>query len=170
VTVSRDYVSREGGLSLNKICERTDLGYLNAAFDKGAWPEELPYATTHGIIKALGDGERTFLFPAIKNLECFRPVTALACSGIDDGRLGRCLTQPLNPAKPGRLSRSDNWAFNWDWQTFGGDRPAGGLISIFGEFRHGRQWWLLATDGLYRSADGGATLKKVLDEKGTPVR
>ena len=169
VTVSRDYVSREGGLQLNKICERTDLGYLNVAFDKGAYPEELPYATTHGIIKAMSDGERTFLFPIAKNLDCFRPVTALACSGIDDG-YGRSLTQPLNPAKPGRFSRSDNWAFNWDWRTFGGDRPASGLISACGEFQHGKEWWLLATDGLYRSDDGGATLKKALDEKGTPLK
>ena len=169
VTVSHDYVSRDGGLALSRICERTDLGYLNVAFDKGAYPEELPYATTHGILKALGDGERTFLFPLVKNLECFRPVTALGCSGVDDG-YGRCLTQPLDPARPGQFSRSDNWAFNWDWQSFGGDRPGGGLISACGEFTHGRIWWLLATDGLYYSTDGGASLKKVLDEEGSPAK
>ena len=169
VTVSRDYVSRDGGLSLLKICERTDLGYLNAAFDKGAYPEELPYATTHGILKALGDGERTFLFPPVKHLDCFRPVTALACSGRDDG-YGRSLTQPLDPAELGRSSRSDNWAFIWEWQTFGGDCPDGGLISLCGEFKHGQLWWLLATDGLYHSTDGGASLKKVLDAKGTLVK
>ena len=169
VAVSRDYVSRDGGLSLQRTCERTDLGYLNVAFDKGS-PEELPYATTHGILKALGDGDRTFLFPPSKNLECFRPVTALACSGIDDGRCGRCLTQPLDPAKPGRFSRSDFFAFEWNWQTIRGDCPAGGLISACGEFRQGRQWWLLATDGLYQSTDGGATLKKILDQKGTPLK
>ena len=41
VAVSRDYVSRDGGLSLQRTCERTDLGYLNVAFDKGS-PEEFP--------------------------------------------------------------------------------------------------------------------------------
>ena len=80
------------------------------------------------------------------------------------------MTQPLDPAKPGRLSRSDFFAFDWNWLTLAGDRPAGGLISVCGEFRQGRQWWLLATDGLYRSTDGGATLKKVLDQKGTPLK
>jgi hypothetical protein len=168
VTASRNYVSRDGGLSLYRTCERTDLGYLNVAFDKGS-PEEPPYATTHGILKSLGDGDRTFLFPPAKNLECFRPVTALACSGIDDGRCGRCLTGPLDPAKPGRLSRSDFFAFDWIWQTPGGDSPAGGLIAACGEFRQGRLWWLLATDGLYRSTDGGVTLKKILDKMGKPI-
>ena len=168
VTASRDYVSRDGGLSLQRTCERTDLGYLNVAFDKGS-PDELPYATTHGLLKALADGDRTFLFPATKNLECFRPVTALACSGIDDGRCGRCLSEPLDPARPGRLSRSDFFAFDWKWQIPCGDRPVGGLISACGEFRQGRQWWLLATDGLYQSSDGGATLKKILDKQGIPI-
>ena len=51
-----------------------------------------------------------------------------------------------------------------------GRGPVGGLISLCGEFRHGQLWWLLATDGLYRSADGGITLKKVLDENGAPVK
>jgi hypothetical protein len=166
VKVSRDYLSRDGGLSLQRACERTDLGYLNVAFDKGAYPEELPYATTHGVLKALGAGERTYLFPPIKNLECFRPVTALGCSGIDDGRMGRCLTQALDPAKPGQLSRSEFCAWSWNWISLAGERPAGGLISVCGEFKQGKLWWLLATDGLYRSTDSGTTLKKILDEKG----
>jgi hypothetical protein len=161
VAVSRDYVSRDGGLTLQRTCERHDLGYLNVAFDKGS-PEAPPYATTHGIVQALGDGERTFLHPPAMNLEWFRPVTALGCTGIDDGRCGRCLTQPLNPAKPGRLSRSDFFAFHWDWRTIAGDQPSGGLISVCGELKQGKLWWLLTTDGLYRSIDGGDTLTKVL--------
>ncbi len=168
VKLARNYVSRDGGQTLHRTCERSDLGYLNVAFDKGS-PEESPYATTHGVLKALGDGERTFLFPPAKNLDCFRPVTALGCSGIDDGRCGRCLTQPLNPAKPGMLSRSDFFNFNWGWIKLGGDQPASGLIAVCGEFKQGKLWWLLATDGLYRSTDGGKSLKKVLDAQGAPV-
>lgn len=164
-TTSRDFVSRDGGLTLQQTCERSDLGYLNVAFDKGS-PEELPYASTHGVLKALGDGERTFLFPPAKNLECFRPVTALGCAGLGDIRCGRCLTQALDPAASGRLSSSDFFAFNWNWLALAGDRPASGLIAACGEFKLGRQWWLLATDGLYKSSDGGATVKKVLDETG----
>jgi hypothetical protein len=169
VTVSRDYVSRDGGLSLQRTCERADLGYLNVAFDKGSL-EALPYATTHGILKALADGDETFLFPSVKNLEVFRPVTALGCSGIDEGLCGRCLTQPLDPANPAQLSRSDFFAYNWDWKLLAGDRPAGGMIALCGEFKQGRLWWLLSTDGLYRSTDGGVTLRKVLDREGVRVR
>ena len=97
-------------------------------------------------------------------------VTALACTGLDDGRMGRCLTQPLDPAKLGQISRSEFCAWSWNWISLAGDRPAGGLISVCGEFKQGQQWWLLATDGLYRSTDAGATLKKVLDQTGTLIK
>jgi hypothetical protein len=169
VTAARDYVSHNGGVSLQRICERTDLGYLNVAFDKGA--NHAPtYATTHGVLNSLGDGRQTYLLPPPKSLECFHPVTALACSGIDGSRRGRCLAQPLDPVNPGRLSRSDFFALSWNWLTLAGDRPAGGLISLCGEFKQGQVWWLLATDGLYHSTDGGATLKKILDERGTALK
>ena len=165
VAVSRDYFSRDGGVSLNRTSERTDLGYFNVAFDKGAYPSEPVYATTHGIFKAQGNGESTYLFTPAQNLECTRPMTALACAGLD-ANIGICITQALDPAQPGRFSFSIAWAHNWRWQTPAGDLPAGGLISACGEFLHGQQWWILATDGLYQSADGGVTLLKVLDEKG----
>lgn len=162
---SRDYLSYDGGRSLRKMSERSDLGYLNVSFEKYG-PDALPYATTHGIVKSLADGDRSFLHPAAKNLECFRPVTALGCSGHDDTRDGRCLTQPLCPAKPGMVSRGDRSSSDWVWQSLVGDRPTGGLISVCGEIKQGKLWWMLATDGLYRSTDGGVTLEKILDEKG----
>ena len=91
----------------------------------------------------------------------------MRCKVLHQGRAsGRCLTQPLDPAKPGRISRSDFCAWSWNWLPAAGDRPAGGLISACGEFKQGKEWWMLATDGLYHSTDGGATLKKVLDQKG----
>ncbi len=169
IDMAHDYVSRDGGTTLTRTCERSDLGYLNMAFDKGS-PDEPPYATTHGILHVLNDGSRSYLFPVSKNLEVFRPITALGCAGIDDGRCGRALTSPLDPADPSRMSRSDFFAFDWFWQAIKGDKPKGGLISVCGEFKQGKLWWLIATDGLYKSEDGGATLKKVLDEKGEPVR
>ena len=169
VTASRDYFSDDGGRSLRKTSERTDLGYFNFTFDKGATTES-PYATTHGILKALGDGERTYLFPLAKNLECFRPITALDMTGIGDTLQGRTLTQPLNPTKLDKLSRSDFFSFGWNWVPIAGDLPTGGLISVCGEFKEGKQWWLLATDGLYQSSDGGTTLKKVLNQSGQPEK
>jgi hypothetical protein len=55
------------------------------------------------------------------------------------------------------------------WQPLAGNIPTIGPISATGDFQHGQQWCLLAADGHYRSSDGGKTLEKVLDEKGTAV-
>jgi hypothetical protein len=92
-----------------------------AAYWHRFWADAVRPVCVRGV--PIRQSQRTDPFPIARNLDCFRPVTALACSGIDDG-YGRSLTQPLNPAKPGRFSRSDNWALNWDRRTFGGDRPA----------------------------------------------
>ena len=164
VPLARDYHSTDGGLTLRKMSERPDLGYFNFTFEKG-YPSESPYATTHGILKALSDGERTYLFPPAKNLDWLRPVTALGYSALSEGVAGRTLTQALDPAKPGDLSRSDFFSFGWNWVSLAGDRPTSGLIAVSGEMKQGKQWWLLATDGLYRSDDGGTTLEKILNEK-----
>ena len=80
------------------------------------------------------------------------------------------LTQALDPAVPGRLSRSQAWAFDWHWLTPVGDVPAGGLIAVGGDVREGQRWWFVCTDGLYASPDGGATLRRVLDASGSVVR
>lgn len=168
-TNASDYFSRDGGRTLHQICDRADLGYLNVSFDRGSWPNEIPYATTHGVLKSMGDGELSYLFPPEKNLESYRPTTALGCSGLPEAFRGRTLSMALDPAKPGQISISDQSAFSWNWQTFGGEKPAAGLISISGEIDGGKLWWLLGTDGLYRSVDGANTLIKVLDAQGSVV-
>jgi hypothetical protein len=157
--ISRDYLSRDGGRTLWQTCERCDLGYFNFAFDKGT-AEESPYATSHGLLKSLGAGERSFLLPPSKNVDWLRPVTLLAASGIDDGRCGRCLAGALTPSQPARFSRSNFFAFAWNWLTPTGDDFHGGPLAACGEFRQGKLWWLLTTDGLYCSRDGGQTLQK----------
>ncbi|MCX6998025.1 MAG: hypothetical protein NTV49_13305, partial [Kiritimatiellaeota bacterium] len=164
VKVSRDYVSHDGGKSLWPICEWSEVGYLNIAFDKGSWAEP-SYATTHGYCQSLQE-RKMFLSPGVKDMEAFRPFTALASSGRGDTRCGRALLQALDPAKPGRLSRSDHFGFRWEWVTSAGDVPKGGYIAFCGEYVKGERWWLLATDGLYRSDDGGKTLKKVMESRG----
>ena len=70
----------------------------------------------------------------------------------------------------GRLSRSERWAFEWDWLPTQGSVPRGGLIAVCGDVNLGDQWWFVFTDGLYFSQDGGATLKQVMDERGSPEK
>ena len=113
-----------------------------------------------------------FLSPGIKDMESFRPFTALASAGHGDTRCGRALLQALDPVRPGRLSRSDHFGFRWEWVTTAGDVPPGGFIAIAGEWVQGERWWLLATDGLYRTNDAGKTLVRVMGaslDAGFPV-
>jgi len=159
---ARDYISHNGGKNMWPICEWTHLGYLNIAFDKGS-RDEPSYATTHGYCQSLSE-RVMFLFPPAKNMESFRPFTAVASTGHGDARCGRALLQALDPVQPGRVSRSEHFALRWDWIQQTGDVPKGGYIAFAGEFVKGDRWWLLATDGLYRSDDGGRTLKKIMDE------
>lgn len=163
VKTSHDYVSRNGGNSFHPACEWGEVGYLNVAFDKGS-ADEPSYATTHGYCMSLRD-HAMFLFPAVKNMEVLCPITALASSGRGDTRCGRALLQALDPARPGRLSRSDHFGLSWNWVETRGDLPSGGYIAFSGEYIKGERWWLLATDGLYHSDDGGRTLKKVMDTR-----
>ena len=163
VRAAHDYVSHDGGKSLRPVCEWQELGYLNIAFDKGSWAEP-SYATTHGYCQSLQE-RKMFLSPGIKDMEALRPFTALASSGHGDTRCGRALLQALDPVRPGRLSRSDHFGFRWEWVPSDGDVPKGGFVAFAGEWVQGNRWWLLATDGLYRSDDGGKTLRKILDQK-----
>ena len=168
-TNASDYLSRDGGRTLAQVCNRSDLGYYNVSFDRGSWPSEIPYATSHGVLKSLAEGEISYLFPPEKNLESFRPTTALACSGLPEAFRGRTVSMALDPANPGQISVSDQSAFSWNWQSLAGDKPTAGMISISGEIDGGMLWWLLSTDGLYRSLDGAKTLVKVLDPQGSVV-
>lgn len=98
-------------------------------------------------------------------------MTALAESINADNeyKWGRNVFAPLDPETLGRLSLSDNYAYVWSWVTLSGDVPHGGLISASAEMSKGKEWWLLATDGLFHTTNmttSSATLSKVLDAKG----
>ena len=67
---------------------------------------------------------------------------------------------------PGRLSRSQAWAFEWSWLASKGTAPKGGLIAVCGDESQGEKWWFVHTDGLYHSPDGGVHLTKIMDESG----
>jgi hypothetical protein len=55
---------------------------------------------------------------------------------------------------------------NWSWLPARGAAPKGGLIAACGDVHRGDAWWFVHTDGLYLSPDGGATLKKIMDQAG----
>lgn len=170
-TVSRGYASNDGIRSLTVSDERTDTGFFNVAFDKALQSvNEMRYATAHGYQAQVFTGTHMALYPPAKDLEWFRPFTAIAATALGDAKFGRCLTQALDPERPGRYSRSERWAFEWSWLEPRGDIPAGGLIAVAGDVRLGHHWWFVHTDGLYHSDDGGRHLVRVLDAQGQEVR
>jgi len=162
---AKSYVSRDDGKSLAVYHARDDLGFYNIAFDRMCQdPGNMRYGTSYGLQHNVGGN--MFAFPEAKHLEWMRPFTAVASAALSRGKSARCIAQALDPAKPGRLSVSESWAFSWHWLNPKGDVPAGGLVSLAAEHRLGKTWWLLHTDGLYRSTDGCKTLAKVMDPEG----
>jgi hypothetical protein len=165
--VSRGYVSRDGVATLAVADERADTGFHSVVFDKAMQTtEEMRYATTHGYQSQVFSGTHMALYPAAKHLEWRRPFTALGAAAMGDRKFGRVLGQALDPEVPGRYSRSELWAFEWDWLPVRGDVPTGGLIAVAGDERLGEEWWFVHTDGLYHSTDGGGTVARVMDERG----
>ena len=164
-TTARSYLSHDGVQSLSMADERSDTGFYNVVFDKAMQSTgEMRYATAHGYQAQVFAGSHMALYPAAKNLEWFRPFTALGATAMGEEKFGRCITQALDPAVPGRLSRSQAWAFEWAWLPAQGTVPQGGLIAAWGDLHAGEQWWFVHTDGLYFSPDGGKHLAKVLDD------
>jgi len=127
---------------------------------------EMRYATSHGFQSQVFPGSQMALYPPEKNLEWFRPFTAVGAAAKGDQKFGRFFTQALDPAIKVRYSKSEVWAFEWSWVVPGGDVSGEGLIACAGDVHQGNIWWFLHTDGLYYSGDGGKTLKKILDQRG----
>jgi len=166
-TVSRGYVSHDDIRTLAVSDERPDTGFFNVAFDKALQSvNEMRYATAHGYQSQVFAGTQMALYPPAKDLEWFRPFTAIAATALGDAKFGRCLTQALDPVQAGRYSQSERWAFEWSWLTPSGDIPAGGPIAITGDVHLGQQGWFLHTDALYFSPDGGRHLTRILDHRG----
>jgi hypothetical protein len=169
-TVSRGYVSRDGGKSLVVADERADTGFYNVAFDKALQSVgEMRYGTTHGYQSQVFAGSHMALYPPAKSLEWLRPLTAVGATAVGDRKFGRFFAQALDPEDPSRLSFSERWAFEWSWLTPRGPAPQGGLIAVAGDVQQGERWWFVHTDGLYTSPDAGQTRTHVLDRAGHPM-
>ena len=161
--LARSYVSSDDVHSLSVIDERSDTGFYNVAFDKATQTTRvMSYATAHGFQH--NSGGHMSLFPEPKHLETLRPFTAVGATAMGDQKFGRFIAQALDPAVPGRLSRSERWAEEWSWLPSQGMVPKGGLIATCGDPHQGEKWWFVYTDGLFVSPDGGAHLIKVMDE------
>jgi hypothetical protein len=161
-TVSRGYRSPDGVRTLAVADERADTGFYNLTFDKALMTvNEMRYATSHGVQAQVFEGWNMALYPAAKHLEWRRPFTAVASSARGDLKFGWTFAQALDPEQPARLSRSERWAFEWQWAEPAGDAPTGGLIAACGDVHAGDTWWFLHTDGLYRSDDAGRTRRRV---------
>lgn len=166
--VSRGYVSTDGVQSLVLADERGDTGFYNVAFDKALQSVgEMRYGTTHGYQSQVFSGWHMALYPPAKNLEWMRPMTAVGAVAVGDRKFGRFIAQALDPLDPSRLSFSELWAFEWSWLTPKGPAPTGGLIAVAGDVVLGERWWLLHTDGLWTSPDGGKSRTQLLDSEGT---
>ena len=168
--VSRGYLSPDGGKTLVVSDERDDTGFFNVAFDKALQSvNEMRYATAHGYQAQVFAGSQMALYPAAKELEWLRPFTAVGAAAQGEAKFGRMVAQALDPAVRGRVSVSERWGFEWGWQEMRGEVPAGGLVAAVPEVANGREWWLLFSDGLYWSGDGGRTVRRVLDAGGREV-
>ncbi len=164
---SRGYVSNDNVQTITVDDERSDTGFYNVAFDKAMQStNEMRYATTHGYQTQVFAGSQMALYPPEKNLEWFRPITAVAATSMGEQKFGRFITAPLDPTVPGRLSRSQTWAFEWSWLEPKGAMSKGGLIAACGDQLLGEKWWFVYTDGLYYSADGGEHMTRILDQSG----
>ena len=165
---SKSYITRDDGETVVLSEERDDCGFYNVAFDKAMQStNEMRYATSHGYQTQVFEGWHMALYPPQKNLEWFRPYTAVAAAAKGDEKFGRFIAGPLAPERPGRYSVSERWAFEWSWLTPQGTQTDAkpsmdGLIAAACDMSEGKIWYFLHTDGLYHSADGGATVSKVL--------
>jgi hypothetical protein len=165
---SKSYITRDDGETVVLSEERDDCGFYNVAFDKAMQStNEMRYATSHGYQTQVFEGWHMALYPPQKNLEWFRPYTAVAAAAKGEEKFGRFIAGPLAPERPGRYSVSERWAFEWSWLTPQGTQPDAkpsmdGLIAAACDMSEGKIWYFLHTDGLYHSADGGATVSKVL--------
>jgi len=166
---SKSYITRDDGKSIALSEQRVDCGFYNVAFDKAMQStNEMRYATSHGYQTQVFEGWHMALYPPQKNLDWFRPCTAIAASAKGDEKFGRFITGSLNPMQPQRYSVSERWAFEWDWMTpkptvNQSELPSGGLIAIACDPKQGAVWYFLHTDGLYASVDGGRSIRKVLE-------
>ena len=159
------HVSHDNGKTFLAVSARTDLGYYNA-MSLRCNPHIWLYGTTHGLLYSLSQGSDSYLYSTSLQLDSLRPFTALGGGIAGSQYCARKFAGALQPEHPGRISRCDLGGDVWAWTNGQGDVPQR-IITITAADRTnsatGNDWWILGADGLYRSNDSGATLRKILD-------
>ena len=162
---SIDYVSYDNGKTFRVNATRTDLGYLNLLALRCSENHWL-YGTTHGLLYTFSQGFDSYLYATSLPVESLRPFTALGGSVAGSQLCTRKFVQALQPEVPGRISRCDLGGDVWSWTTCKGDIPKGVIAIVAADptpSATGENWWIVGTDGLYRSNDSGATLRRALE-------
>jgi len=154
------YVSHDNGKTFRVNSKRTDLGYLNA-LSLRCNPHLWLYGTTHGLLYSLSQGADSYLYATSLAVESRRPFTGLGGSTAGSQLCTRKFVQALEPDVSDRLSRCDLGGDLWSWTKCKGDIPPGVIAIVAADqtlSATGEDWWILGTDGLYRSDDSGASL------------
>ena len=157
------HISHDNGKTFRVNSKRADLGYLNALSLRYG-PHTCLYGTTHGLFYSIAQGAHGYMYARHPCLESQRPFTALGGSIARPQLCTRKFVQALDPAVPGRISRCDLGGDVWAWTTGKGDVPKTVIAIVAADqttSATGAKWWILGADGLYRSDDSGATLRKI---------
>ena len=157
------HVSHDNGKTFRKTASRSDLGYFNA-MSLRCNPHVWLYGTSHGLLYSLSQGTDSFLYSTSLDVDSLRPYTALGASIAGSQLCTRKFVAALNPKQPGHISRCDLGGDVWSWAVSENQSPAGVIAITAADLQpssSGNSWWILGTDGLYRSNDNGITVQKV---------
>ena len=163
---TRAYQSYDNGKVFSTETERDDLGYLNFIYDNRS-THIFPYATTHGLVHTFNSGRDSFWlrqWPALSN---DRPILAMAAGKWGVNPWTRCFSQAMEPKTASELLVSHIAAERWTEQAYTSEEEIGGIIAIDGDCitpsTPAKYWWVLGTNGLFRSENYPDTFTRVLE-------
>jgi|TARA_B100000959_G_C14983587_1_gene624567 hypothetical protein len=158
------HVSHDNGKTFRQIASRLDLGYFNVISLRCS-PHIWLYGTSHGLLYTLSQGADNYLYSTSLEVDSLRPYTALGGSIAGSQLCARKFVGALEPEQPGRISRCDLGGDVWSWVIGQDDVPTHTIAIAAADLTKsssGNSWWILGTDGLYRSDDNGLTMRRVI--------
>jgi len=162
---TRAYISFDNGKAFRIETERDDLGFLNFAYDNVNY-HIFVYATTHGLVHTINAGRECFWlrqWPALSN---DRPITSVASGKWGVKQWARSFSQALEPKTESELLVSHIASERWTEQKYTSEEDIGGIIAIDADCvtpkTPVKYWWVLGTEGLFRSEEYPDKFKRVL--------